>query len=61
MHDQMKQAAGRGAGVVFYSSDIDELAALANRVLVVSPAGIKSVRPDRDVIGLALVESERRV
>ena len=61
VHDQMKQAAGRGAGVVFYSSDIDELAALANRVLVVSPAGIKNVEPDRDAIGLALVESERRV
>lgn len=61
VHDQVRQAAGRGAGVVFYSSDIDELAALASRVLVVSPAGIQSVKPDRDVIGLALVETGRRV
>jgi ABC-type sugar transport system ATPase subunit len=56
----MKQAAGRGAGVVFYSSDIDELAALSSRILVVSPDGIESVKPDRDAIGLALVERERR-
>jgi simple sugar transport system ATP-binding protein len=60
VHEQMKQAAGKGAGVVFYSSDIDELAALSNRILVVSPDGIESVKPDRDAIGLALVERERR-
>lgn len=60
VHEQMKQAAGRGAGVVFYSSDIDELATLSSRILVVSPDGIESVKPDRDAIGLALVERERR-
>ena len=61
VHNQMRDAAERGSSVVFYSSDIDELAALADRVLVVSPAGIRTVEPDRETIGLALVEVERRV
>jgi general nucleoside transport system ATP-binding protein len=55
IHTRMKQARNNGAAVVFYSSDLDELAELSDRVLVVSRSGIRTVEPDRTEIGNALL------
>ena len=55
IHTRMKQARNNGAAVVFYSSDLDELAELSDRVLVVSRSGIRTVEPDRIEIGNALL------
>jgi ABC-type sugar transport system ATPase subunit len=51
----MRQARNKGAAVVFYSSDLDELAELSDRVLVVSRSEIRTVEPDRTEIGNALL------
>jgi simple sugar transport system ATP-binding protein len=57
VHEQMRQAALRGAAVVFYSSDLDELAANSDRVVVISPGATASVAPNRDEIANALLAS----
>ena len=58
VHEQLGEARDNGAAVVFYSSDLDELADLSDRVLVVSRAGVISVPPDRDNIGRALLGTD---
>ena len=60
IHEQMRRARTGGASIVFYSSDLDELAELSDRVLVVSGRQVTSVAADRDVIGRALLSSEFR-
>lgn len=47
-------ASARGAAVVVYSSDLDELASLAQRVLVCHGGRVVSVAPDVDAMGAAL-------
>jgi simple sugar transport system ATP-binding protein len=58
VHAQIRNAANAGAAVVFYSSDLDELAALSSRVIVMSDAGVTDVNADRDAIGRALLGAE---
>ena len=55
IHEQLRQSRNAGAAVVFYSSDLDELAELSDYVLVVSGAGIVRVDPNRAEIGKALL------
>ncbi|HEX6574599.1 MAG TPA: ATP-binding cassette domain-containing protein [Gemmatimonadaceae bacterium] len=55
VHDRLRIARDNGAAVVFYSSDLDELAELADRVIVVSQSGLRSVNPDKNEIGAALL------
>jgi len=55
IHERLRKARSDGAAVVFYSSDLDELADLSDRVLVVSRSKVESVSPDRDQIGRALL------
>lgn len=55
VRDRVKDLRRDGAGVVFYSSDMDELADISDRVLVVSPGTIVEVAADRQAIGLALL------
>jgi ABC-type sugar transport system ATPase subunit len=43
---------------VFYSSDLDELAMLADRVVVVSARGLVHVAADRNAIGRALLGTD---
>jgi ABC-type uncharacterized transport system ATPase subunit len=57
VHHQMRNAAEQGTGVVFYSSDIDELAEFADRVIVVSPMGLTLTSTDRSQIGRALLST----
>ena len=58
VHSRVRDAASRGTAVVFYSSDIDELTAIADRVLVVRQDGIALTEPDRSAIGRLLLEDE---
>jgi simple sugar transport system ATP-binding protein len=55
VHSQLRQARDRGAGVIFYSSDLDELIAVSDRVIVVTADGVQSVSPDKNEIGQALL------
>lgn len=55
VHEQLKLAAGRGAAVVMHSADLDELLALATRVLVVFHGDVKEMPLDRDAISRAMV------
>lgn len=59
IHERLRQARNAGAAVVFYSSDLDELAGLSDRVLVVSGRGVTDVKPDRSEIGTALLGTQR--
>lgn len=60
VHEQMRRARSEGASIVFYSSDLDELAQLSDRVLVISGRRVVPVAADRDVIGRALLSAEIR-
>jgi simple sugar transport system ATP-binding protein len=55
IHSRMKVARDSGSAIVFYSSDLDELADVSDRVLVISRSGITEVEPDRIRIGNALL------
>jgi simple sugar transport system ATP-binding protein len=55
VHERLRQSRNAGAAVVFYSSDLDELAELSDYVLVVSGAGIIRVDPNRAEIGKVLL------
>ena len=59
VHDRIRKARDEGSAVVFYSSDLDELAEIADRVLVVSPQGMTSVAADKQSIGNALLGIQR--
>lgn len=55
IHDNIRAARNGGTAVVVYSSDLDELADLSDRVIVVSRGGIRATAPDRDLIGKTLL------
>lgn len=55
VHDRLRAAANSGAGVVVYSSDLDEVLALATRVVVVHGARVSEVARDRDAVGRAML------
>jgi general nucleoside transport system ATP-binding protein len=55
VHARLRQAANDGVAVIVYSSDLDEVLALASRVLVVHDARVQEVPPDREVIGRTMV------
>lgn len=58
VHERMLSARSVGTAVVFYSSDLDELAELSDRVAVVSSAGVAFANPDRDEIGRLLLGAD---
>ena len=55
VHERLREAAARGAAVIVHSSDLDEVIALATRVVVVFDGGVHDVPLDRDAIGRAMV------
>jgi simple sugar transport system ATP-binding protein len=55
VHEQLRDAAARGVAVVVHSSDVDEVLALATRVLVVFDGEVREVERDRDVVGRAML------
>jgi general nucleoside transport system ATP-binding protein len=57
IHDKIRAVASVGTAVVMYSSDLDELAAIADRVLVVSRGRVVTTGPDRESVGRLLLET----
>lgn len=51
----LRLAARRGAAVVVHSSDLDEVLALADRVLVVFHGAVREYPPERDLVGRAVL------
>ena len=55
VHERLRAARDAGAAVVMYSSDVDEVLAVADRVLVVHAGGVAEVSPLRDAVGRAML------
>ena len=58
IHDRIRTAAANGTAVLFYSSDLDELAEISDRVLVAGDSGIAFSDPDRESIGNLLLRAD---
>ena len=57
VHDALRSARDAGTAIVVYSSDLDEVLALADRVIVVTAGHVRHVALDRDIVGRAMLES----
>ena len=55
VHEALHAARDAGAAVVVYSSDLDEVLALADRVLACYAGTVREVAADRDVVGRAIL------
>jgi simple sugar transport system ATP-binding protein len=55
VHDRLREAAERGAAVVFHASDLDEVLLLATRVLVVFDGTVRQMPLHRETIGRAML------
>ena len=55
VHRRLREACRRGAAVVMYSSDLDEVLAVATRVLVLFKGTLREMPLDRDAIGRAML------
>jgi simple sugar transport system ATP-binding protein len=55
VHARLRAARDRGAAVVVYSSDLDEVLALSSRVLVAFNGMIRETTLDRDEVGRAML------
>jgi simple sugar transport system ATP-binding protein len=55
VHTQLRAAAGSACAVVLHSSDLDEVLALATRVLVVHAGTVRECPIDRELVGRAML------
>ena len=55
VHLRLRRAADTGAAVVVHSSDLDEVLALSDRVLVMHAGGVHAVDGDRESVGRAML------
>ncbi|MDB4916059.1 MAG: transporter related protein [Gemmatimonadetes bacterium] len=55
VHARLHDACARGAAVVFYSSDLDEVLSLATRVLVLYAGTVREIAVDREAVGRAML------
>lgn len=55
VHSRLRRAAATGAAVVVHSSDLDEVLALSNRVVVMHGGALHAVAGDRDSVGRAML------
>jgi simple sugar transport system ATP-binding protein len=55
VHRRLRAAREAGTAVVLYSSDLDEVVALSDRVLVVYAGVLREVPADRDAVGRAML------
>jgi ABC-type uncharacterized transport system ATPase subunit len=58
VHARLREARDRGAAVVVYSSDLDEVLSLASRVLVVYAGTLREVPLEREAVGRAMLGSD---
>lgn len=55
MHAALRAARDAGTAVVVYSSDLDEVLLLADRIVVVAAGRVRDVPSDRDAVGRAML------
>ena len=55
VHARLRLAAAEGAAVVLYSQDLDEVMALATRIVVVHRGRVRNVPMDRALVGRAML------
>lgn len=55
VHARLREACARGACVVAYSSDLDEVLALSTRIFVLSGGTLREVSNDRAIVGRAML------
>lgn len=55
VHHRLRAARNEGAAVILYSSDLDEVVALSDRVLVMYKGSARDVGLDRAAIGRVMV------
>jgi simple sugar transport system ATP-binding protein len=55
VHARLRAAAAAGAAVIVYSSDLDEVLALATRVVAVHAGRLLEVPNDREAVGRAML------
>ena len=60
VHARLRSIRDTGAAVALYSSDIDEVLELANRMLVVYAGSVREAAVDRDVVGRLMLGAETR-
>jgi general nucleoside transport system ATP-binding protein len=59
VHMRLLSARDGGCAVLFYASDLDEVLALADRVLVVAHGTVREVAKDREIVGRAMLGLDR--
>ena len=55
VHTRLRAAVAAGAAVVMYSSDLEEVLALATRVLVIHAGAVRETVRERDAVGRAML------
>jgi len=55
VHERLRRTAEQGSAVAVYSSDIDEVIALAHRILVVYGGLVRECPLNRDEVGRAML------
>jgi simple sugar transport system ATP-binding protein len=55
VHDRLREARAAGAAVVLHSADLDEILALADRVVVVAQGTLHDVGMNREAVGRAML------
>jgi simple sugar transport system ATP-binding protein len=60
VHARLRAACTRGAAVIIYSSDLDEVLSLASRILVVYQGTVRELPIDREAVGRAMLGSAGR-
>lgn len=55
LHERLRAVRDDGVAVVLYSSDLDEVLSLADRIVVMHAGRSREVPPQRDLVGRALV------
>ncbi|MGZ8493265.1 MAG: ABC transporter ATP-binding protein [Gemmatirosa sp.] len=58
VHARLREARAAGSAVVVYSSDLDEVLALADRVLVVYDGHVRPAPTDREAVGRAMLGAD---
>ena len=58
VHARLRAARAAGRAVVLYSTDLDEVLSLADRVVVVNGGRVREVAMDRDAVGRAMLGVE---
>jgi simple sugar transport system ATP-binding protein len=62
IHNRIRRTAAQAAAVLFYSSDLDEVLSLADRIVVVARGSLREVPPgaSREAVGALMLSSDKQ-